>query len=448
LATQARFRNVRSVVSTKWGIAISDQGNNRIRVVETSGIIQNLAGNGSLGPVVEGSVAKLGAIGSPTSMAIDKQGSLVLFDATGFRFRRISPEGIVTNLPNILSGDAQAADRCRLDGSISGMAFDSTNSIVYAARGVLCRIEPDGTQWLLSAELNGASGIAIDSDDRIYVSDTRLNQVHLFEPLNFSQPYSVMPRVTGITGAAGSRSPSVTTGSPGALMTVFGSGFTRAGVAKAVSAIDLINDSLPTKLADTCVIYDGKKIPLTFVSATQINFQLPNPPIVSDSLRVRSNCDGAEEFTSIGSRIEFRSSTPEFLYWTNSGSTRSPIVAVESSTNAFVGAVNLIPGLNFRPARPGDVLTLYCISLGLTNPALEAGMPARGPAPVRGAVQVLINNTPVAANDLLYAGASPGTAGLYQINLRVPNLPDGEHPIQIRIDSSLSPSDGYLLVRR
>jgi hypothetical protein len=30
---------------------------------------------------------------------------------------------------------------------------------------------------------------------------------------------------------------------------------------------------------------------------------------------------------------------------------------------------------------------------------------------------------------LLYVGLSPGTPGLYQINIRVPDLPNGDHEI-------------------
>jgi uncharacterized protein (TIGR03437 family) len=447
-ATEARFRDIRAILPTRLGIALLDSGNNRIRVVESNGIIQNLAGNGRLAPVEEGSVAKLSAIGSPASMAVDKQGSLVFFDSTGLLFRRISAEGIVTSLPFAVPGDAQAADRCRLDRSISGMAFDSTNSIVFAGRGSLCRIDPNGTPWLVNGEFHNVSGVAIDAEDRIYISDTWLNQVYMLEPSNFTAPYSIIPKVNAVIGAAGSQAPSVVMGSPGALMTVYGSGFTSAGVARAVDSSDLVNGALPTKLANTCLEYDRRRVPLTYVSATQINFQLPNPPYSSNTLRVASNCEDAQEFKTVGQFVEIRNASPEFLYWTKTGSTRSPVVAVDASTSAFIGAENLIPGQSFRPARPGDLLTIYCISLGLTNPQLAPGQPASGPAPLIAPIQVLINDIVVPASDVLYAGASPGTAGLYQINLRVPNLPDGDHPIRILVNTTSSPTDGYLTIRR
>jgi len=55
----------------------------------------------------------------------------------------------------------------------------------------------------------------------------------------------------------------------------------------------------------------------------------------------------------------------------------------------------------------------------------------------------------MAAADILYAGVSPGIAGLYQVNIRVPaNLPDGDHEIVLRLGSFRTPGLAYLAVRR
>jgi uncharacterized protein (TIGR03437 family) len=50
--------------------------------------------------------------------------------------------------------------------------------------------------------------------------------------------------------------------------------------------------------------------------------------------------------------------------------------------------------------------------------------------------------------DVLYAGVSPGIAGLYQLNIRVPqNAPDGDLPLTLTLGSFKTPSLGFLTVR-
>jgi uncharacterized protein (TIGR03437 family) len=50
--------------------------------------------------------------------------------------------------------------------------------------------------------------------------------------------------------------------------------------------------------------------------------------------------------------------------------------------------------------------------------------------------------------DVLYAGVSPGIAGLYQLNIRVPaNLADGDHPLTLTLGSFKTSSVGFVTVR-
>jgi uncharacterized protein (TIGR03437 family) len=75
------------------------------------------------------------------------------------------------------------------------------------------------------------------------------------------------------------------------------------------------------------------------------------------------------------------------------------------------------------PAAAGEVVVIYAIGLGRTVPDLTAGS---APATARtilhaGDLVVVLNNAPVDAGSVLYAGVTPGFAGLYQINLRLPD---------------------------
>src|ERR1035437_1752537 len=54
----------------------------------------------------------------------------------------------------------------------------------------------------------------------------------------------------------------------------------------------------------------------------------------------------------------------------------------------------------------------------------------------------------VDAANVVYAGVSPGTAGLYQSNIRVSaGLADGYYPISLRLGGFVTPSGGYITVK-
>ena len=215
-----------------------------------------------------------------------------------------------------------------------------------------------------------------------------------------------------------------------------------------MQASDLQNGSLPTKLANTCVQVGTALGFLTFVGAGQINFQVPDVPAGSAvNVQVVSNCGTTNEIRSATVAVPVQSATPEFLYWVRNANGSNPIVAVNAATGSYVGAAGLIPGANFTPARPGDVLTIYCISLGPTNPAVPAGMPSTGAAQVTAAATVKIGSTTLDPASVLYVGASPGTAGLYQLNITVPALADGDYPLILTLDRYSTPASGFITVK-
>jgi hypothetical protein len=74
---------------------------------------------------------------------------------------------------------------------------------------------------------------------------------------------------------------------------------------------------------------------------------------------------------------------------------------------------------------------LYSVGFGPTTPVVPAGAPFSGAAPVNDAVSIYINNVLVKPT---FVGLS--SAGLYQINLKVPAaLGQGEVPIRASIGS-------------
>jgi uncharacterized protein (TIGR03437 family) len=74
-----------------------------------------------------------------------------------------------------------------------------------------------------------------------------------------------------------------------------------------------------------------------------------------------------------------------------------------------------------HPADPGEALETYGIGGGVTNPPIAAGQPA----PVlplalwTGTLRVALGYG-VDDATVLWAGAAPGTVGLYQVNIQLP----------------------------
>lgn len=87
-------------------------------------------------------------------------------------------------------------------------------------------------------------------------------------------------------------------------------------------------------------------------------------------------------------------------------------------------------------ANPGDTVSLYATGLGATNPVIAVG-PASKAAST--ATQPTLTVGGVAAT-VLFAGLSPGLAGLYQINFTVPTTVQGNVPVVVSIDGQTSNS--------
>jgi uncharacterized protein (TIGR03437 family) len=265
-----------------------------------------------------------------------------------------------------------------------------------------------------------------------------------------AQPVSVAPGTPVITNVAGAANsvPAVTAISSNGFATVYGSSFAPDNTLRLVGAGDLANGNLPTVLAGACVLVGQVRAPLSLVATTQINFQVPAVAVNSSvNVTVVRNCGNGNELRSAPASVPTRGATPEFLYWVNNADGKNPVVAVNAATGDYIAVSGLIPGVSFTPAKPGDVLTIYGISFGPTTPAFAVGVPPGGAGATSNAPTLLLGTAAVPSANLLYVGVSPGSAGLYQVNLRVPeNLTDGDYTLTLRLGNFSTPAGPYLTV--
>ena len=253
------------------------------------------------------------------------------------------------------------------------------------------------------------------------------------------------PQVNAVVGA-GLSVPPVSSLARNGLFTIFGTGFADASVNRNVGGSDLMNNALPTNLANTCVQGGNARWGLIFVSAAQIN-AVANPLSTSGTIPVSviRNCGQPGEVTSAALDVKVAAETPQFLFVIQNPSGMNEVVAIEALSGAKVGPVGLIPGENFTPAKAADILTVYGVGWGVTTPAAVVGSLAAGAADITGAHKLTIGGKTA---EVSYAGLSPTFAGLYQINFKVPSgLTAGNQPIVLTIDGVSTPTGAFLAVK-
>ena len=101
------------------------------------------------------------------------------------------------------------------------------------------------------------------------------------------------------------------------------------------------------------------------------------------------------------------------------------------------------------PASGGEVVVMYATGLGPTRPAAIPNRLAEIPAQMADIdrFQVEIDGIPVPRENIEYAGVTPGFAGLFQINLRLPANAPGDPRIRVGYPGRLSPAGPVLPLR-
>jgi hypothetical protein len=85
-------------------IYFSDWANNCVRVINSSGIINNFAGTGVVGFFGDGGPATSAKLNSPTGIQIDPSGNVYIFDETNYRLRMVNTSGIISTFAGTGTG--------------------------------------------------------------------------------------------------------------------------------------------------------------------------------------------------------------------------------------------------------------------------------------------------------------------------------------------------------
>jgi uncharacterized protein (TIGR03437 family) len=185
---------------------------------------------------------------------------------------------------------------------------------------------------------------------------------------------------------------------------------------------EIVDGDLPTSLDGTQVMVNGKAAYIAYISATQINALVPDAGTGPSTVTVVT--DG---LVSDPLPASMQTYAPAFFYW--------PVNRAVATTTDFQPVTS---------AKPGDVIILWGTGFGPTNPAVTPGIVS---PPNASLVSTPIITLGSQAVEYLGGALAPGSAGLYQIAIRVPyGTPAGDLPLNVQIAGvTMDPGSRYYL---
>jgi hypothetical protein len=136
-ATQASLTKPTGLAVTRTGdVLIADQGDQRVRRVDPSGVIHTIAGNGLQATTGDGGPASAATLSYPTSLLVDRSRRVLI--AEGSRVRSIERDGTINTIAG--GGTSTPANGLLATSaalsSPTGMAIDRTGGVIVATTGV------------------------------------------------------------------------------------------------------------------------------------------------------------------------------------------------------------------------------------------------------------------------------------------------------------------------
>jgi sugar lactone lactonase YvrE len=215
---------------------IADSGNNRIRLVDGSGVIHAFAGSGNPTFYLPTLPASSAQLNRPQGLALDPSGNLLIADTGNHRIAKVDLNGNLSNFagtgaqgtgatpgpatsvalngPQGVAADANyvyIADsgNSRIlkvdskgnmttvisDGNGGNIAVDKSGNVYFAyssvfTEGTVTEVSPDGANGLIASPAVAPTGVAIDSTGLLYIPDSSKAIIYRLDVLGSAQIFA------------------------------------------------------------------------------------------------------------------------------------------------------------------------------------------------------------------------------------------------------------------
>jgi len=404
--------------------------------------LQFLSGANSLVPQPAPWIIAVNALGSMTPGTymgtVTISGSSVASDN-----QTINVTCIVTASPIIGTASYSTV---RLTGASGGPAVSSTVSFSNLATTTSLNVtSATASASFLTATVSSPTSIQISANPgsmaagqyngTVTISSNAANNSQVVVPVEFTVAPAGVPAIFmgGIVNAATGTSESV---SQGDVVSIYGMQFATAGTLA-------INASTPlaTTLGGTQVLVNGTPVPLYFVSPGQINFQMPYGAIAGQNAAIQVVSGSTQgNLRSIG----VSTLAPRLLFFVSFITGYYGVIVNNTDGSLTLPTGTVVPGFVCHPAKPGDVLTVYGIGFGQTNPVAVEGQAASSTKleNVPGTMASFgggLGANPINVNPS-FSGLTPTAVGLYQVNVTVPSVPPfgSSVPLSVSVNNQSS----------
>jgi uncharacterized protein (TIGR03437 family) len=197
------------------------------------------------------------------------------------------------------------------------------------------------------------------------------------------------------------------------------------------------SDTVPlsTSLSNVSVTFNGIPAALQFVAPTQINAQIPWNVLPAGQGGTVNAVVTSGSQSSAPQPVVVNAFGPGIYQATVGGvqhafaiNATDPNSARYGSFAAAVGSVGSYPAF---PAQVNDILLVYAGGLGAVDTTVATGAAPTTTVNTTTMPTMLVNSVPVTP---LFSGLSPGYPGVYQVNMRVPQVSPGNAiPFQVQI---------------
>ncbi len=224
IGTAARFNFPEGIAADSAGnVYVADTNNQIIRKITPAGAVTTLAGVAGVPGSIDGT-GTTAHFNFPRSITTDSAGNVFVADSSNSTIRKITPAGVVTTFAgtSLMSGSADGTGTTARFLGPRGIAIDSTDNLYVSDtfNHTIRKITPAGVVTTLAgtagmmgsadgteaaARFNLPRGIATDSVGNIYVSDTGNRTIRKITPVGVVSTFAGTPLLSGSidgTGAA------------------------------------------------------------------------------------------------------------------------------------------------------------------------------------------------------------------------------------------------------